>query len=292
MTLPRRPGTDPRALLTRLSPQLAREPLCELGEGWDNVAYAVGPAHVLRVAKNTSAEERRRIAEKDLRLLEFAGRHSDLPTSRVLAADLDEGALLCTLVPGRPADVLAPADLDEAADTIAAFVSRLHAVPVEEAATVVAPDSPLQDWFAETVRDYQAAAHLLEPADRTAIEAFLAEPLPSAPAQLTFCHNDLRDEHVLVDEDTRQIAGVIDWSDAVLGDPARDLALLGLDFGPRFARRLLTSYRGSGDPALPGRVRWFTLHAGVEGVAYRATHRRPSLGAATTALRAALDADD
>jgi aminoglycoside phosphotransferase (APT) family kinase protein len=291
MTLPRRPEADPGALLAGLAPQLAREPLRELGEGWDNVAYAVGTAHVLRVAKHTCAEERRRKAEKDVRLLEFAQRHSDLPTSRVLAADLDEGALLCTLVPGRTADVLPPGDLDQAADTVAAFVSRLHVVPADEASQVVEPDQPLRDWFEETVRDYEAAAHLFEPTDRARIEEFLAEPLPPAPARLTFCHNDLRDEHVLVDEDCRQIAGVIDWSDAVLGDPARDLALPGLDFGPRFARRLLAGYAGPDDPELPQRVRWFTLHAGVSGVTYRATHRRPSLGAAMAALRAAFGAD-
>jgi aminoglycoside phosphotransferase (APT) family kinase protein len=291
MTLPRRAEADPRALLTRLSSRLAREPLRELGEGWDNVAYAVGSAHVLRVAKHASAPERRRNAERDVRLLEFVERHSSLPTSRVLAADLDEGALLCTLVPGRPADVLAPGDLDEAADTIAAFVSRLHCVPADEASGVVTVDSPLQDWFDETVRDYEAAAHLFEPSDRAPIEAFLREPLPSAPARLTFCHNDLRDQHVIVDEGTRQISGVIDWSDAVLGDPARDLALLVLDLGPRFARRLLTGYDGSRDTGLPDRVQWFARHAGVEGVAYRATHRRPSLDVAMAALRAALRDD-
>ncbi len=291
MTLPRRTETNPQALLAGLSPGLEGEPLRELGEGWDNVAYAVGSTHVLRVAKDTSAEERRRKAEKDVLLLEFAERHSSLPTPRVLAADLDEGALLCTLVPGRPADLLPPGDLDEAADTVAAFVSRLHVVPIEEASRVVEPDTPLLGWFQETVRDFDAAAPLIDPADRAQIEAFLAEPLPTSPARLTFCHNDLRDEHVLVDGDSQRISGVIDWSDAVLGDPARDLALPSLDFGPQFARRVLSGYTGPDDSGLAERVRWFTRHAGVEGVAYRATHRRPSLGAALAALRAAFRDD-
>jgi aminoglycoside phosphotransferase (APT) family kinase protein len=69
---------------------------------------------------------------------------------------------------------------------------------------------------------------------RGAIEAFLTET-PPPPNPPVFCHNDLGTEHVLVDPDTREVTGVIDWTDAAMADPAYDLGLLYRDLGPQVA---------------------------------------------------------
>jgi hypothetical protein len=38
-------------------------------------------------------------------------------------------------------------------------------------------------------------------------------------------------EHVLVDVEANAVTGIIDWTDAAIADPARDLALIYRDFG-------------------------------------------------------------
>ncbi|HQK31943.1 MAG TPA: aminoglycoside phosphotransferase family protein [Phycicoccus sp.] len=288
MTLPRRIDVDARAILARLDPRLADASLTEVGEGWDNIAYAVDGHLLLRVGKHTDVAERRRVTAKDVAVLAFAGRNSSLPTNKVLAADPDEGAILMTLVPGEPAEVRAPRDRAAFAATLATFLTRLHMVPVSELGEVVEPDRSQAEWLRETSEAWSAARHLFDPRDQRQIEDFLAQPVPDPPRRMVFCHNDLGEEHILLTNGGAAVSGVIDWSDAVLGDPARDLALLWLDFGVEVFEPVLAGYEGLHDDDLRGRTRWFAARAGVEGVTYRAVHARRSLGRTMTSLRAIL----
>ena len=57
-----------------------------------------------------------------------------------------------------------------------------------------------------------------------------------------FCHNDLGAEHMLVDVKTNTVTGVIDWTDAAVSDPARDLALVYRDLGPAVFELTLAYY--------------------------------------------------
>ena len=63
---------------------------------------------------------------------------------------------------------------------------------------------------------------------------------------MTVCHNDLGIEHILVDPRSWAISGIIDWSDAALADPARDLGMVHRDLGPRGLRATLSAYRAAG----------------------------------------------
>nr|WP_240977318.1 aminoglycoside phosphotransferase family protein [Knoellia sp. DB2414S] len=288
--MPRRPEVEPRAILARLDPGLADAPLAEVGEGFDNVAYAVDGRLLLRVSKKTDPDRRRADAERDAALLQLIAAHMTLPTNEVVAADLDDGALLMTLVGGATADQLPPLDPGAFAATMARFLTELHALPADDARHVALPDRSQQAWLDETVELWRQAESRFEPSDRAAVEKFLAEPAPAPPARMVFCHNDLGDEHIILSDDGRDVSGVIDWSDAVLGDPARDLALLAFDFGPDMLDRVLRTYLPAepDDPALRDRALWFARRAGVEGVAWRALNRPHTAPVALDRLRAVL----
>ena len=60
----------------------------------------------------------------------------------------------------------------------------------------------------------------------------LATAPPTVPTDDVLCHNDLGAEHILVADDGVTITGVLDWSDAALGDRAMDLGRLLRDLGP------------------------------------------------------------
>lgn len=285
--LPRR-NLDPRAALCSLAPQWAHLPLVELGEGFDNVAYAVGEDHLLRISKIADPQLRAATAAKDVALSRFAARHSSLATSQVLTADVPEGVLLGTLVRGHGADRRPPRDADAFADVLAEFLRGLQSAPAAESAAVAGPPtSSAADWLAATTESYEAAAPLLPRADCAPIETFLAAPVLGEDERTAFCHNDLGDEHLIVDGAGR-LTGVIDWSDAVLGDPARDVALVLFDFGPGVAERVVTEL-GRDDHGLLERAYWWALRAGVEGVSWRATHDRP-IGTTLDRLRRLLAA--
>jgi aminoglycoside phosphotransferase (APT) family kinase protein len=119
------------------------------------------------------------------------------------------------------------------ATQIGAFIDRLHALPIETALHVVEHDVwPNSEWLCAANEEFAAVAQHVPEEFHRAIERFLAAPVPAEPGEFVFCHNDLGIEHVLVDPETREITGVIDWADAAIADPAIDLARLYRDLGP------------------------------------------------------------
>lgn len=49
-------------------------------------------------------------------------------------------------------------------------------------------------------------------------------------------HGDLSMQHILIDESGGTLTGIIDWSDAMLGDPCEDIAGVSLSLGATMAR--------------------------------------------------------
>jgi aminoglycoside phosphotransferase (APT) family kinase protein len=98
---------------------------------------------------------------------------------------------------------------------------------------------------------------------------------------LALAHNDLGIEHVLVDPETLQVTGVIDWADAAIADPARDNALLYRDLGPA---ALEACARGA-DEAVLGRARFHARCGLLEDLAYGLEeNRRPYVDKSLLAL--------
>ena len=90
-------------------------------------------------------------------------------------------------------------------------------------------------------------------------QSYLAEPkrLPDAyGGQLRLIHNDLGDEHILIDPQLHTVSGVIDWGDIALGDPAKDFSGLWTYGGDEFVHQVLAMYRGKIDPGFWDRVRY------------------------------------
>jgi aminoglycoside phosphotransferase (APT) family kinase protein len=146
--------------------------------------------------------------------------------------------------------------VDEDPEGVRAFLDALHrfdhaGLPVER-----------RDWR-EVFREKCARLEhdvlpLLEPADRTRALALFAEVESLTGFEPTFIHNDLSGPHLLVHDG--KLAGVIDWGDAVVGDPARDYAwLLNVafpewDVPDELRRRALFYHR---------LIPWFEAHYGV-----------------------------
>jgi len=74
---------------------------------------------------------------------------------------------------------------------------------------------------------------------------------------------------VLVDPVSGLVTGLIDWGDAVLGDPALDLATVLADFGPHVCERVLAGYAVPLEEGLADRVLHVARRRMVEDLAYR-----------------------
>ena len=146
--------------------------------------------------------------------------------------------------------------VDEDPGGVRAFLSALHGfdaagLPIER-----------RDWretfHQQCARFERDVLPLLEPDGRAGALELFAEVVTLTGFEPAFLHNDLSAPHLLVHNG--KLAGVIDWGDVVVGDPARDYAwLLNVAFPawdvPDELRRRARFYHRLGP--------WFEAHYGV-----------------------------
>jgi len=71
------------------------------------------------------------------------------------------------------------------------------------------------------------------------------------------CHGDLWYENILIDPNTAELVGVVDFENAALADPAQDFATQ-MHLSRRFTARIIAAYRTAGGalgPCFPLRLR-------------------------------------
>ncbi len=73
---------------------------------------------------------------------------------------------------------------------------------------------------------------------------------------------------MLVDVEANAVTGVIDWTDAAIADPVRDLALIYRDLGPEIFDLTLAHYEGYFDDADRERVVFYARCKLLEDIAY------------------------
>lgn len=154
-----------------------------------------------------------------------------------------------TWLPGRPArrDDFTP----QLAEQLADVLSVLHTLPVA-AAPPAAELGRRLDTTPAGARARVCAWRRMDPSgptrtdlpptlERLAAELLAAEP-PAPPRAQALIHGDLDPSNLLIADG--QLAGILDWNDACIGDPRRDLGDL-MAFGDdAFGARLLAVYRG------------------------------------------------
>jgi aminoglycoside phosphotransferase (APT) family kinase protein len=223
-----------RSLIEDQFPDLAPARVEPLGVGWDNTAYVVNDAWVFRFPRRSIAVP---LLEAEASLLPFlAGRLPlAVPVPTHVGRPTDEFPwpfIGHRLIPGRTAcgAGLGAEARSAAAGPLGRFLAALHAVPAAEAAARGAGPDALGrlDTARRIPKAHKDLAEIIR-------RGLVADPRPLAAAlddvpgghvlrTDTLVHGDLYARHLLVDEGGR-LAGVIDWGDVHLGDPAVDLAV-------------------------------------------------------------------
>ncbi|USQ84091.1 aminoglycoside phosphotransferase family protein [Streptomyces phaeoluteigriseus] len=202
----------------------------------------VGTRHVLRLAPDREATVRMR---RELRLRDLVRPHVPVavPTS-VAHGEWSPGLTytLDTKVPGGTAeehDVSAVGEAD-----LAGLLGGLREVPARQAETVGVPRVAPRSLEALRRMAVAAAQRLadedeFDPARLHQLTPPGAVQLAAQPATAVLVHHTLRGEHLVVGADGR-VRGVLDWTGAVVGDPAEDIAGLALAVGSGAAVRAAT----------------------------------------------------
>ncbi|MGD1068163.1 MAG: phosphotransferase, partial [Vulcanimicrobiaceae bacterium] len=253
---------DARALIGAQFPALAHRAMVRFGHGWDNTAYLVDDTYVFRFPR------------------------------RAIAGPLlaNEIAVLPLLAPALPAPIPVPRFVGTPSS---AFPWPFAGYVRIDGTTACAPSVQPSRLLAQQLGTFLRALHAIDPEParaeglagdqigrldhtkrfRMSVERFAAlqadgaigDPAPfldflervaprSDEASPRVVHGDLYARHVVVGEDGT-LAGVIDWGDLHLGDPALDLAVGDLLFDDDDLATFLTAY-GQVDPRTNERARY------------------------------------
>ena len=258
-----------RTLLARHLPGHKVRRVAALGEGLENAAFEVDGELVVRKSKEADPILRADAIRREAHLLAAVARISTLPVPEPAFADPEAGFIAYRRLPGRPLMDHPAAEPVRLAPALGRFLGRLHQIPSEDVERLVVRDAyPLASWLRDAEEDYRGISGRLPAKARRQIEGFLGRTPPAEPRTEAFCHNDLGAEHVLVDAGAGKITGIIDWTDAAITDPARDLALVYRDLGPEACRLTLAHYESSFDHADRERAIFYARCKLVEDLAY------------------------
>jgi len=259
-------------------PELSGAHVAYFDEGWDSRAFLVGGKWVFRFSKHADCDGDARI---EIPLLRAIQPRLPIPIPEVV---FDGGDWFgYPLLPGRSlAERDWSAELAHAlAPQFGRFFSVLHAIPASSLS--VPAGARNLDKLQVRATAWIGALDRFGAAGVAAREALNRVPAAyDGPALLV--HNDLGPEHALLEGD--RITGIIDWSDARLGDPATDFAGIAIWGGEKFMREVLAHYDGTVDSGLVERSRYQAFCVAVMDAHYGVESGKPRyLHSAEQALR-------
>ena len=288
-----------RRLLDEQFPEFRHCRLTLLGEGWDNSAWLLGDDWVFRFPRRQLGADL--IASETAVMPAVAGR-LPAPVSSPQRIGQPCDAYQWSFagyprIPGRELCEVAPVPARRLllAEQLGQFLRTLHSVTVAEAQQMGAPPDTLGRLDLER-RARQTCEHFTRAADLGLIDdpapwtRLLDRLLPQCPPPREAClvHGDLYSRHVIVDERPSAdvvLAGVIDWGDVHVGDPAVDLACAWSLFDISGRQRLLAAY-GAVDTGTLALARFRALAHSAICLVYGREGDVPSLEAASkSALR-------
>ncbi|MFE9769387.1 aminoglycoside phosphotransferase family protein [Streptomyces sp. NPDC005808] len=228
-------------------------PVAEDEDG-EHSTWWVGTRHVLRLAPDREASARRR---RELRLRDLIRPYVGVavPVSVAhgeWAAGL--GYTLDTRLAGVTSEEQGVSAIGEA--DLAALLTGLREVPVRQAEALGVPRTAPRSLealrtAAEGAAEQLATADEFDPARFAQLTAAAAVQLTGQPGAAVLVHHGLRGEHLVVSAEGR-VRGVLDWTDAVLGDPTEDIAGLAIAVGAPAAVRAATLAGYGARPCLRG----------------------------------------
>ncbi|WP_169736889.1 aminoglycoside phosphotransferase family protein [Pseudonocardia spinosispora] len=217
-----------RAALSRADPL----EVTAIHEGGEHLSWFVGREYVARFVTDQRSADRQ---QREIELRDLVRDRVTVPVPRSAAVGGTPG-LRFTLderLPGISAERRPVGERGER--DLAALLTGLRCVSTVDAADLGVPRQ--EPHRLSELREQAVAA-----AERMTGNGQLDGPiLPWAPlpheAMPVLVHADLKGEHLLVDGDGA-ISGVIDWTDAEIGDPATDIAGLAISIGSPAALRV------------------------------------------------------
>jgi aminoglycoside phosphotransferase (APT) family kinase protein len=274
-------------LIAAQFPDLAGRTVTRYGAGWDNQLFRVGGEWIFRFPRRA---ERVPWLVREMEIMPIVAETLAPAIPLFERAGVPTDAFPYPFVGYRPVPGVG-ADQARAASRsghpslaadLGALLSRLHRI--DPSRVPPTPDGwerePWGELRAELAGVASLARPLLGPDLLAEAEPYLAGQIrePHQDGPLRFIHNDICPDHVIVDPDTGHLNGLIDFGDAMAGDPVLDfVGLIGID-GYRFISRVAASYDLPLGDSFAARLGWLCRVLTLTWLADAAAHDRPSIG--------------
>ena len=272
-----------------------------LDEGWDFRVFEVGGKWVFRFPKHEKSVPKLEMELALLPGLNLLREHADSPSPHIPGYEYrgsppgDDGWPFggYRKLPGVPAHASEKIDLQSVTKQLGVFLGRLHGYPVSSAQRAGVPKMPdlVDYWHDRALTELETLS--ADQVDTDEVRRFLADHLPASFAgSLCLTHNDLYTEHILLDSGSGKVSAIIDWSDAVIGDPAIDFAALYPWLGTSGIQRVLASYSRPIDDQVLARARYLAVGQSLRDITQGGEIGRPDwTERGLTGLRRALRGD-
>lgn len=254
-----------KAIIQKTQPGLAITSFSHIGEGEDNIAFAINGSYIARFAKNHDPAE-------EVSLLKTLAVHAVLPVPNPIYYSSEHHYFMYENLPGVPIlNVLENfkiKDWPDLADQIGDFIRSLQKIEPSLLPNVPHESPDAAEFLSEAKYLFDRLRDSIPQAYHSAIQHFLSENSPAKSSLVFVCHNDLGAEHILVDEQSKKITGIIDWSDIAFTDPARDFGRLYRDFGPELLQSMQAYYPAEPTATFLNRVEFYAKCGALEDFAY------------------------
>jgi aminoglycoside 2''-phosphotransferase len=253
--------------------------------GWAYYTFALEPGWIFRFPRMKEAV---RDLECEIRLLPLVEGRVRFAVPRFESIGEFRGRPFVGYrrIPGRPLerdDLVGPGSEDLLGD-LASALRELHAIPVEAAREVLRVEGTREEWiegYAGLRRAFlDRVGPSLDTAARSAVERGFdrfAEREAKPFHRPALVHRDLGPEHVLVDPESRRLAGIIDFGDAAVGDTAIDLVGIRLGCGEAPMRAVLERYGGARDEGFEARLLFYSWVCSINEILYGLGERDDAL---------------
>ncbi|MFI9644951.1 aminoglycoside phosphotransferase family protein [Streptomyces sp. NPDC052040] len=243
-----------RELVRSLLPGEGPVEVAPAAESPGHRTWWVGTRHVLRLATDRDASARQR---RELRLRALVRQHTQIAIPSGVAHGEWAAGLAYTLdarLPGTAAEGPAVSALGEA--DLATLLTGLREVPVRQAESAGVPRVPPRSLPALRAAAASRAGALagdeeFDPGRLAQLTATVAAQLAAQPGAAVLVHHGLGGDHLVMSGDGR-VRGILGWSEAVVGDPAEDIACLAASVGAPAAVRAATLAGYGARPCLRG----------------------------------------
>lgn len=232
------------APIRKRHPELPAGPGRVIEDGWDFLVVDLDDEWILRVPRRPSVRNR---LQAEMGFLPLLAERLPVRVPVPELTDEDRSYVGYRKIHGRGLhEIELPSfQLENVGRQLGEILSVLHGLPSAELSDLGMPFNASQDHVDGMLTE---VLPLLAPEQRGRAERFLRHPLIAGNATPT--HADLGPDHILIDEEGK-VAGLIDWGDSQIGDPALDFCWL-LKRAPAALRRAVElSYQ----PGIDDRMR-------------------------------------